>query len=66
MVSVSESFAVGDDRWGLPMERGSNGSEMPLNSICLRATGVEGDDAWRYNIEGCLGVGRLANEKPVI
>ena len=35
------------------MERGSNGSEMPLNSICLRATGVEGDNAWRYNIEGC-------------
>ena len=36
------------------MKRESNGSEMVLNSICLRATGVEGDNAWRYNIEGCL------------
>ena len=41
MVSVSESSAVGDDRWGLPMKRGSNGGEMTLNSICLRATGLK-------------------------
>ena len=35
------------------MKEESNGGKLALNSICLRATGVEGVNAWRYNIEGC-------------